>query len=197
MEETMLLQHLIDDLQDLDLAESGRLRVHTEVADLFGLAEQTVAAHRQQAERAGVSLTAVRTGTAFADVDQIRLRQVLGNLVANALRYTPPTGTVTIAVGPVPDDPGHVRIEVTDTGVGIDPEHLPHLFDRFYRVDASRSRETGGSGLGLAITQFLVHAHGGTIDVTSTVGVGTRFVIELPAATKASRLHSRRSRPDL
>ncbi|MBI5088456.1 MAG: HAMP domain-containing protein [Actinobacteria bacterium] len=140
LEETMLVQHLIDDLQDLALAEAGRLRVHPEAADLAALAEQTIAAHRQQADRAGVSL-------------------------------------LLVADEPTP----RAVIEVVDTGVGIDPEHLPHLFDRFYRADPSRTRETGGSGLGLAITQYLVHAHGGTIAVTSTVGVGTMFVIELPA----------------
>jgi two-component system sensor histidine kinase BaeS len=182
LEETMLLQHLIDDLQDLALAEAGRLRVHPEPADLVALAEQTIAAHRQQAERAGVSLRLLADDSVLAEVDLIRTRQVLGNLVANALRYTPPNGSVTVRIAPSPDATS-VIVEVSDTGVGIDPEHLPHLFDRFYRADSSRARETGGSGLGLAITQYLVQAHGGTIGATSTVGVGSTFRVELPAVS--------------
>jgi two-component system sensor histidine kinase BaeS len=187
LEETLLLQHLIDDLQDLALAEAGRLRMHREVVDLSVLVEQTVAAHRQLADKACVSLGAVVERAAVAEVDPFRMRQVLGNLIANALRYTPPTGSVTVRLGADVADASTVRVDVVDTGVGIDPQHLPHLFDRFYRVDGSRSRGTGGSGLGLAITQFLVHAHGGTLNVSSSVGVGTTFTVRLPAAVHSDR----------
>jgi two-component system sensor histidine kinase BaeS len=182
LEETLVLQHLIDDLQDLALADAGRLRVHPEPTDGRALAEQLVAAHRQQAERAGVTLQAEGDRDASLHADPVRLRQALGNLVANALRYTPAGGTVTVRVHGDPAPTGPVEFEVVDTGSGIAAEHLPHLFDRFYRADASRSRDTGGSGLGLAITRHLVEAHGGTIGVASKVGTGTRFTIRIPRA---------------
>jgi two-component system sensor histidine kinase BaeS len=104
---------------------------------------------------------------------------VLGNLVSNAIRYTPLGGHVTVAVWAGPGQSPLV-IEVTDTGRGINEDDLPHLFDRFYRADMSRSRATGGSGLGLSIARHLVEAHGGSINVASTVGSGSRFSIELP-----------------
>lgn len=187
LEETLVLQHLIDDLQDLALADAGRLRVHPEPTDGRALAEQVVAAHRQQAERAGVTLQAEGDRDASVEADPVRLRQALGNLVANALRYTPPGGSVTVRVHGDAAPTGPVEFEVVDTGSGIAAEHLPHLFDRFYRADASRSRGTGGSGLGLAITRHLVEAHGGTIGVASKVGAGTRFTIRIPRAASRRR----------
>jgi two-component system sensor histidine kinase BaeS len=190
LEETLLLQHLIDDLQDLALADAGRLRVHPEPSDGRALVEQVVAAHRQHAERAGVDLRAEGDRIAAVDADPVRLRQALGNLVANALRYTPRGGRVTVTVHGPAKPAAPVAFEVIDTGSGIAPEHLPHLFDRFYRADSSRSRDTGGSGLGLAITRHLVEAHGGTIAVTSAVGAGTRFTIRLPRT--ATRRPARR-----
>jgi two-component system sensor histidine kinase BaeS len=187
LEETLVLQHLIDDLQDLALADAGRLRVHPEPTEGRALAEQVVASHRQQAERAGVTLRAEGHRDASVEADPVRLRQALGNLVANALRYTPVGGTVTVRVHGDAAATGPVEFEVVDTGSGIAAEHLPHLFDRFYRADASRSRDTGGSGLGLAITRHLVEAHGGTIGVASKVGTGTRFTIRIPRAAPRVR----------
>jgi two-component system sensor histidine kinase BaeS len=117
-------------------------------------------------------------------VDRDRMGQVLGNLLDNALRHTPPGAAVTVTARAAHS--GAVRIRVEDTGEGIDAQHLPHLFERFYRVDTARDRDHGGSGVGLAITKALVEAHGGTITATSPgPGRGTCFEILLPAAATA------------
>jgi two-component system phosphate regulon sensor histidine kinase PhoR len=122
--------------------------------------------------------------------DGDRLVQVLTNLVDNALRYTPAGGQVTLAVHPIAGQapaggpagaPTGVRISITDTGPGIPPAELSRLFERFYQVDKSRARKKGGTGLGLAIAKEIVEAHHGVIRVESIEGLGTRFVVELPA----------------
>jgi heavy metal sensor kinase len=110
--------------------------------------------------------------------DELRLRQLFLNLVANAVNYTPKGGQVEIALAVVD---GEVKVTVSDTGIGIPEEHLPHIFDRFYRVDKARNREDGGTGLGLAIVKSLAEAHGGRVEVTSTPGEGTSFTVFLPA----------------
>jgi two-component system, OmpR family, sensor histidine kinase BaeS len=178
LEETALLERLVSDLQDLALADAGMLRLHPEERDVTELAQQAVAAHRTQAEAAGVSLGLSASGSAIAEVDPARIRQALGNLVANAVKFTPSGGSVSVSVRGGGEG---VELAVTDTGPGISPEHLPHLFDRFYRADPSRSRTTGGSGLGLAITKHLVEAHDGWVGVSSTPGRGSVFTIRLPA----------------
>ena len=115
----------------------------------------------------------------LADPD--RLKQVLLNLVDNALRYTPPEGTVRLAAG-LDAAAGTARIEVEDSGPGIAPADLPHIFDRFYRGDLSRARASGNTGLGLAIARGIIEAHGGTITVQSPPGGGACFIVLLPAA---------------
>ena len=182
LEESTLLGRLVDDLQDLALADAGRLHLHPEPLDAADLVEQVAGAHRAAAAVAGVTITAEVTAPVRIEADPGRLRQALGNLVGNALRYTPAGGSVTLAVFAADDD-GHATITVADTGGGIAAEHLPRIFDRFYRADASRSRETGGSGLGLSITRYLIEAHGGTIDARSTEGAGSTFTIRLPLTT--------------
>ncbi|GLY46875.1 HAMP domain-containing sensor histidine kinase [Lentzea sp. NBRC 102530] len=164
LDEALVLQRLIDDLQDLAQAEAGELRLHPEPVDLRDLFEQLAAAHPGLVVEGG--------GVVIAD--PVRLRQVLTNLVTNAFRYTPSDGTVRIVSA-------GGRIEVVDTGSGISAEDLPHVFDRFWRADRSRTRDTGGSGLGLAIAQAIVSAHHGTITVQSELGRGTTFTITLPA----------------
>lgn len=172
LSESQVLRTLVDDLHDLAQADAGALRLHPEPLDAAEVVEQVVAAHHAD------GLVARTSGRLELTADPVRLRQAVRNLVTNALRYTPPGGAVTVT-GTRSD--GHVVIEVADTGVGIDPDDLPHVFDRFWRADKSRSRATGGSGLGLAITKYLVEAHGGTVEVTSTVGVGSTFRLRLPA----------------
>jgi two-component system, OmpR family, sensor histidine kinase BaeS len=177
VEEILLLQHIVDDLQELALADAGKLRLHVEPIHLGDLLDQVTTAHRGRAEAAGLTLTTAVTGDPPLTADPVRLRQAIGNLVTNSLRYTPPGGHITLSAR---QDGDHVVIEVTDTGIGIRAEHLPHVFDRFWRAEKSRNRRTGGSGLGLAIVRNLAEAHGGTATVTSTPGIRTTFTLRLP-----------------
>ncbi|CDR02780.1 sensor histidine kinase [Streptomyces iranensis] len=178
LEEALHLQHLIDDLRDLSAADAGELRLHLAPVDIAHLLAHTATAHRAAAENAGVALRVEAPGDCpEIEADQVRLRQVLGNLVANALRHTPSGGTVSLRARPAG---GEVLIEVADTGSGIAADELPHVFDRFWRADKSRSRRTGGSGLGLSIVRKLVESHGGTVTVRSAVGGGSEFTIRLP-----------------
>jgi two-component system, OmpR family, sensor histidine kinase BaeS len=176
-EEAALLQHIIDDLRDLATADAGNLRIHPERVYLGLLLDQVAASHRAQAEQAGITLTSTTTDDIELDADPVRLRQAVGNLAANALRFTPPGGSVRIEGR---REGGEVVIDVTDTGSGIAPEDLPKVFDRFWRAEQSRNRHTGGSGLGLAIVRSLIEAHGGTAGATSTVGQGSTFTLLLP-----------------
>ncbi|WP_199443723.1 sensor histidine kinase [Umezawaea beigongshangensis] len=184
LEESLVLQRLVDDLHELAQADAGTLRLHPEPVDAAEVVDQVVAAHHALAAAGCVALTA-RTGDgAFLLADPVRLRQAVGNLVANAIRYTPEGGSVTVEGRAEAD---LVVVEVSDTGVGIAPEDLPRVFDRFWRADRSRSRSTGGSGLGLTITRHLVQAHGGTVSASSTPGSGTTFRIALPADVTTPR----------
>lgn len=177
LEEAVLLQHIIDDLRDLAAADAGSLRVHPEPARIGDLLTQVAEAHRTAAEAAGVVVRTEVRGGPDAVVDPVRLRQMVGNLVSNGVRHTPPGGSVTISADAGPSE---LSIAVRDTGVGIAPEDLPRIFDRFWRADTSRARTTGGSGLGLSIARKLAEAHGGDITVTSRPGAGTAFTVRLP-----------------
>lgn len=183
LEESTLLGRLVDDLQDLALADAGRLHLHPEPLDAADLVEQVTAAHRAAAAVAGITITADVAGPVPIEADPGRLCQALGNLVGNALRHTPAGGSVTLTAS-ADDGPSRpsATITVADTGTGIAAKHLPHIFQRFYRADASRSRETGGRGLGLAITKHLIEAHRGTIEAESVEGAGSTFTIRLPLA---------------
>nr|WP_274036032.1 HAMP domain-containing sensor histidine kinase [Streptomyces sp. MMBL 11-1] len=181
LEEAVLLQHIIDDLQDLAAADAGELRLRPEPVGAGELLSQVAAAHQARAENAGVTLAVEATAPDLAlRADPVRLRQAVGNLVSNAVRHTPEGGRVTLRASTSEEGGGTVLVEVADTGSGIPPEDLPHVFDRFWRAEKSRSRRTGGSGLGLAIVRKLVEAHGGTVDATSVEGEGSAFVLRLP-----------------
>jgi signal transduction histidine kinase len=180
-EEAMLLNRLVDDLQELALAEAGQLHMERMPTDLGPLAQQAVAALRPRAEAAGVELHVdLPSRLPPVKVDPERIGQVLRNLLNNAVTHTSRGGTVAVAAGM---GDGSVRVSVRDTGVGIAAEDLPYVFERFYRADRSRCRTTGGAGLGLAIAKYLVEAHGGQIAVESQVGVGSTFFFTLPASS--------------
>ncbi|MFE2629464.1 sensor histidine kinase [Streptomyces sp. NPDC059374] len=178
-EEALVLQRVIDDLQDLAAADAGTLRLHREPVRADELLGQVAAAHQVAADAAGVALRTTAEGTPWLDADPVRMRQALGNLVSNALRHTPSGGTVTLSARPGGDD--DVVLEVADTGTGIAPGDLPHVFERFWRAEKSRSRRTGGSGLGLPIVRQLTAAHGGTAEASGAPGAGAVFTLRLPA----------------
>ncbi|MFE7892985.1 sensor histidine kinase [Streptomyces sp. NPDC057412] len=177
-EEALVLQRVIDDLQDLAAADAGTLRLHREPVRADELLGQVAAAHQVAADTAGVTVRTTAEGTPWLDADPVRMRQALGNLVSNALRHTPSGGTVTLSARSDGDD---VVLEVADTGTGIAPEDLPHVFERFWRAEKSRSRRTGGSGLGLPIVRQLTAAHGGTAEAGGAPGTGAVFTLRLPA----------------
>jgi two-component system, OmpR family, sensor histidine kinase BaeS len=176
-EEAGLLQHIVDDLQVLAAADAGTLRLRPQELDLRELIEQTMSAHRATAHAGGVETVVHTPDSLSIHADPVRLRQVLGNLLSNAIRHTPPDGRVTLSARRVA---GAVAIEVEDTGSGIRQEDLPHVFGRFWRAEQSRGRRTGGSGLGLSIVRQLVRAHGGDVSVASRPHVETAFLVRLP-----------------
>ncbi|MET7695434.1 HAMP domain-containing sensor histidine kinase [Streptomyces sp. NPDC005483] len=176
-DEALVLQRVIDDLQDLADADAGTLRLHREPVRCDELLQQVAAAHRVAADTARVTLRTGVDGDPWLDADPVRMRQALGNLVSNALRHTPAGGSVTLSARRDGDD---IVLAVADTGTGIAPDDLPHVFDRFWRAEKSRSRRTGGSGLGLPIVRHLVAAHGGTVVAASEPGTGSVFTLRLP-----------------
>ncbi|MCF3128807.1 sensor histidine kinase [Streptomyces olivochromogenes] len=177
LDEAMLLQHIIEDLRDLAAAEAGNLVLHREALSVRHVLEQVAVAHHGAAGPAGVELSIQAADELAVHADPVRLRQAIGNLVSNAIRHTPSGGRVVLRSR---SEGNELILEVIDTGCGIQPADLPHVFDRFWRADKSRNRQTGGSGLGLAITRKLTEAHDGTISVISTPGIGSVFTVRLP-----------------
>ncbi len=176
-EEATGMNRLIDQLLSLARADEGEGRLVLESVDLVALCADVVNALRPVGEERGIVIRSDGEGPADVRGDRTQLRRLIVNLVENAVRYTETGGTVAVAVG---REGEKVRCAVRDTGMGISPEHLPRLFERFYRVHAARSREDGGAGLGLALCKAIVDAHGGSIEVESEVGVGTVFTVVLP-----------------
>jgi len=176
------LTRLSHDLSAVTHAEAGDVVLDLELAPPEQLVHAAVQAAAERAADAGVELRAhVDPGVPAVSVDRHRMAQVLDNLVTNALRHTPPGGSVSVLAG---RQGGAVTFTVSDTGDGIAAEHLPHVFERFYRADVARDRDSGGSGIGLAISKALTEAHGGTILASSPgPGRGADFVVRLPAAS--------------
>jgi two-component system OmpR family sensor kinase/two-component system sensor histidine kinase BaeS len=183
-DETRLLSRLVNDLRELAQAEAGQLDLNLRPVDLAALLNGTVANFEPVAEDKGIDLSVqIAALLPLIEADPDRLAQVLRNLLSNALRHTPAGGQIAVSAGL---DRTRIFVSVTDTGAGIAPEDLEHVFDRFWRADPSRSREQGGSGLGLAIAKSLIEAHGGRIRVESTPGRGATFTFELPIPTSSS-----------
>lgn len=181
-EESLLLNGLVADLQELALAEAGQLPLMRETVDVREPILNAVDAIRPQAEGCGLTIASILPDDLpEVLVDTSRFGQILRNLLRNAVTHTPPGGRIDINAAAVKDG---VSIAVRDTGHGIEPEHLPYIFDRFYRADPARARDTGGSGLGLAVVKNLVEAHGGRIEVSSTVNAGSTFTFTLPVAAR-------------
>jgi signal transduction histidine kinase len=182
--EAKRLTELVENLLDLSLAESGQVRLNATVLSPGDLALRAMHPFEGRAAQVGVTLATeipLRLSQVTADAD--RTVQVLTNLLDNALKVTPAGGRITVAAS---EQRAHVLLSVADTGPGIPETELPHVFDRFYRVDKARAREKGGAGLGLAIAKRLVEAQGGIIMVESELGHGARFVVALPKAPNQS-----------
>jgi signal transduction histidine kinase len=177
-EEAMLLNRLVGDLQELALAEAGQLRLERGPVSVRDVITQVTGAFEAQAAGKGIALVSDvprELPAIYADAE--RVGQMLRNLLANAVAHTPRGGSVSVGARAAG---GQVEIVVADTGAGIEPEHLPNVFERFYRVDGSRARSTGGAGLGLAIVKQLAEAHGGGVRVESEVCGGSSFFVTLP-----------------
>lgn len=171
------LVKLTDDLMDLSQLESKRVTLELRPVDLGDLVAHVLDKLRPLAESSQLTLSQAAPHGIVIPADSDRLEQVLTNLVDNALKYTPQGGRVEVRVAPVD---GEVEVAITDTGRGIPPEDLPHVFERFFRADRSRTRGSGGTGLGLAIAKHIVEAHGGRISVSSRPNEGTTFRLTIP-----------------
>lgn len=177
-DETILLSRLVNDLQELSLAEAGELKLYRQPEDLAELIRQSINALQAKAIEKGLELSFDIPGALpQVNIDFLRIKQVLLNLIENSLSHTPTGGTINVSACPGPD---YVEISVSDTGEGIPAEEISNIFERFHRVDKSRSRSTGGSGLGLAIARYLVEEHGGKIQVQSELGRGAKFCFTIP-----------------
>jgi len=177
-DEMMHLAHLVDDLQDLALAEAGRLEIDAQPVTVAALAKRAAAGMEMRARERGVTIRVEGDDDVIVLADTHRAVQILTNLLANALAHMETPGDVRIAWERTGNE---AIIRVIDSGAGIAADELPRIFERFYRVDISRSRSTGGAGLGLSIVRQLVAAHGGRVWAESEVGVGSTFFFTLPS----------------
>lgn len=177
LNESDRLQALIQELLELSKIENQEFSLTLTKLDIHSLLDDIVTMFARKAEEKGVHLQLedMKEST-FIDGDLHRLKQVFINLISNAINYTPTSGSVTVSIR---EDAKNVYVTVKDTGIGIENEEIPRIFERFYRVDRARSRNSGGTGLGLAIVKHLVEAHKGHISVKSRIGKGTSFTVQL------------------
>jgi two-component system heavy metal sensor histidine kinase CusS len=179
LEETVRLSELIGDLLFLARAESPLTHLHrqrVDVDELLGIVREY---YETAASDGGISLVTVGGGEPItAELDRALMLRAVSNLVSNALAHTPGEGSVALAASA---KDGEIRIKISDTGIGIPAEAVPRVFDRFFRVDPSRSKNSGGTGLGLAIVQSIVTLHGGSAEISSELGSGTCVTLRIPA----------------
>jgi signal transduction histidine kinase len=178
VQEVEQLNRIVGDLTTLALADAKQLRLDPRPVELNEVVRGLITQATPLADERGVQLRPELNGGVRVDADLVRVRQLLLILIDNALAHTPTGGEVSVGVV---RQNGRAHVTVTDTGEGIPTGDLPHIFERFYRADKARTRESGGSGLGLAIAKWIVEAHKGDIAVTSEEGRGTEVAISLPA----------------
>src|SRR5262249_15458523 len=183
LEEAERLSRIVESLMAISRLDAGEARMERDTLDLAELASSTTEQMRLLAEDKNIALRCESDEQVTVEGDRARLKQVIVNLVDNAIKYTPAGGLFGVKIRA---SNSHAVVEVNDNGVGIPPEGLPHIFERFYRVDKARSRQMGGAGLGLSIIKAIVTAHGGQVRVESVEGEGSRFLVELPIAGKKS-----------
>jgi signal transduction histidine kinase len=178
-DQTRHLSRLVDDLRELAQAEANQLPLHVTTVDLTTLIEETAAIYAPIVEAEGLALRLeLEDNVPTVQGDRARLAQCLQNLLNNGIHHTPRGGEIIVELT---CETEQVQLRVRDSGQGIATEHLPHVFDRFYRADSARSRDTGGTGLGLAIVRAIVQAHGGEVTVASDgSGRGSVFTVQLP-----------------
>jgi len=185
-EQTVLLNRLVGDLRELSLAETGQLKLKPAPTNMAELVRRKLSQIELRAQEKNIRLE-LKADKDIPDieVDPVRMDQVISNLLTNAVRHTPDTGGITVSIGTVPEADSHLNrpylsVSIANTGEGIAAEHLPHIFDRFYRAEPSRARSEGGAGLGLAIVKQLVEAHSGKVWAESSPGKGSTFYVALP-----------------
>ncbi|MBI3503094.1 MAG: sensor histidine kinase [Bacteroidetes bacterium] len=169
---------IVEDLQTITQLEKGELEIEEERFDIIALTKDAIDSEEMKAKEKKISIELANDSTQqiFVLADKFRIRQVIANLIVNSIRYGKENGKTTIKIS---DAGEKIIVEIADSGIGIPKEHLPRVFERFYRVDKSRSREQGGTGLGLSIVKHILEAHGQTIDVMSTEGAGSVFSFTL------------------
>lgn len=178
LDQNLLLTRLVEDLRTLALADAGELRLEKRLTNINDLVFETVERFRAKAIENDIKLQIEDSHHPIKiTIDPERIQQVLYNLLQNGLRYTPSGGTIRIGIR---SENEQTRIQITDSGPGIDPESLPHLFDRFYRADKARDRQRGGTGLGLTIARQLMKAHNGELTAGNTEGGGAVFTMIFP-----------------
>lgn len=177
-EETARLAKIVSDLGLLAHYEGERIILHTERFDIAELLQKITKSFEKEFKNKKIELQ-MAASIQYLEADKDKIAQIIVNLLSNALKYTPEGGTIEVSAA---GNGQEIEITIKDNGIGIAPENLPFIFERFYRADKSRSRSTGGSGIGLAIVKSLVEAHYGTIEVISEPGIGSEFKIKIPLA---------------
>ena len=181
MDNTVRLQNIVEDLDTITKLESGQVQMDFRRFDIRELVEDIFKDLKSMARKKKVSLK-FKEGTSkpfFVLADRDSIRQVLTNLIVNSIKYGKDGSTIKLSFY---DTESEILTEVSDNGLGIEEKHLKHVFDRFYRVDSSRSRKQGGSGLGLSIVKHIIEAHDQTINVRSTINIGSTFGFTLKKA---------------